>query len=226
MGKGAQAAASDVQLMRIRNMAGIDLSSLKCFEIVDDGTQSDNTHKLLPFSWIGKTSFQVASDSVVDFDVDAERETAEARCNPEVRVVATISSLGVATRNEASSCARRILPGSPVRSFVCACSKASSCASRILPFVFRSPGSSCSKSSADIHSESDKLKQHVSRIPALASWQPVCFSAARSCPSRAHASLSRVNCQSCDGGLSRFRSTRFRGEVVRPRGVENLVPFG
>lgn len=87
----AQGPSRDAQLLKICVTRGIRVDSGQVFSVSDDWTQSNNAHRILPFAWIGTTTFQCASDFVVECDDNAnkhENRTLESPC------VGSVSSLG------------------------------------------------------------------------------------------------------------------------------------
>ena len=63
----AQGPSIDAHLVRIWRTTGVDISTLRNFEIIHDWTQSRNAHRVLPFTWVGKTEFHLAQDALVNF---------------------------------------------------------------------------------------------------------------------------------------------------------------
>ena len=61
--------SSNAHFIRLRKTSGIDLSSMRKFEIVDDWTQSSNAHRLLPFDWVGKSEFRLVREEFTDYNV-------------------------------------------------------------------------------------------------------------------------------------------------------------
>ena len=59
--------SQDAHLLKIRVTRGVRVADMQSFSISDDWTQSENAHRVLPFTWVGTTTFQCASDFLVDF---------------------------------------------------------------------------------------------------------------------------------------------------------------
>ena len=122
--------------MRIRKTVGVNISSLKPFEIIDDWTQSGNSHRRLDFSWVGKTTFQAVNDCIVNFDstaeirgtsagqeVESEREIAvpRARLAGQLSSLASTPSIELRTNQPLTESVKSVPVGSCTRSCVCTC---------------------------------------------------------------------------------------------------------
>ena len=57
-------------LVRIRRATGVDIGSLRKFEMIDDWAQPSNAHWVLPFTSEGTSEFHVVRDAMVNFNVD------------------------------------------------------------------------------------------------------------------------------------------------------------
>ena len=64
----SQGPTRDAQLLKIRVTRGVRVDNGQTFSVSDDWTQSHNAHRMLPFTWIGTTTFKCASDSIVEYD--------------------------------------------------------------------------------------------------------------------------------------------------------------
>ena len=75
----SQGPRKDAQLLKIRQTRGVRLDTLESFTVADDWTQSTNAHRVMPFSWVGSTTFQIVSEFMLEMhgkgqpSIDASR---------------------------------------------------------------------------------------------------------------------------------------------------------
>ena len=62
----ARGPCADKQLIKIRKTSGVDINSMRQFKVIDDWTQSSNAHRILPFTWIGRTTFHEVTECLED----------------------------------------------------------------------------------------------------------------------------------------------------------------
>ena len=57
---------SDTHFLKIRETRAVNAITMRTFRVVDDWTQSSNSHKVLDFPWIGKTTFRLVEDTLME----------------------------------------------------------------------------------------------------------------------------------------------------------------